>query len=147
MKKRILLIGPVDSGKSTFCSACENEAGPIRKVANIVYSKRFIDTPGVYLESPWMHKHLISLQQTASFALFFFPLGRVRKIYPPGFAKVFRVPKIGILTYKDHPAACDLEKGKKVLQETGVMDMFSLDINNRKDLEMIKKQLNERGEK
>ena len=32
----------------------------------MVYRKNTLDTPGAYLESPWMHHHLIAAAQDAS---------------------------------------------------------------------------------
>ena len=57
-KKRIMIIGPGKSGKTTLAAWLE-DSSDIRRVQNMVYRKNTLDTPGAYLESPWMHHHLI----------------------------------------------------------------------------------------
>lgn len=64
----------------------------------MVYGKMTLDVPGVYLESPWMHKHIIAAAQDASHVLMLVDQSSCRESYPPGFAKAFRVPVIGVIT-------------------------------------------------
>ena len=87
---RILLVGPRESGKLKIANYLEKtNAQPLKKVANIMYYRRTILVPDSYLESPWMHKHVIALQQTASCGIFLQPVIAKRHSYPPNFAKVF----------------------------------------------------------
>lgn len=72
---RILLVGPRESGKLKIANYLEKtNAQPLKKVANIMYYRRTILVPDSYLESPWMHKHVIALQQTASCGIFLQPV-------------------------------------------------------------------------
>lgn len=67
----------------------------------MVYGKNTLDIPGSYLESPWMHKHLIAAQQDAFCVLMLCSPLATKRSYPPGFAKVFRIPVIGVITKSD----------------------------------------------
>lgn len=80
MKKRILIIGPNQQHNHIIAQAIEDSEQPIRKVANILYTNETIIVPNSYLESPWMHKHIISLQQKASKALFLVPIPSIKKV-------------------------------------------------------------------
>lgn len=98
MKKRVLIIGPKNSGTRVIAQGIEQSQTPIKKVANVLYTDKTIIVPNTYLESPWMHKHIIALQQSASYALFLVPVQCKKMSYPPNFSKVFRVPVMGIIT-------------------------------------------------
>ncbi len=97
-RKRIMLIGPSGSGKTSLANIINGTSGPARRTQNMVYGEKTLDVPGVYLESPWMHKHLIAAAQDASHVLMLVNQSSGMESYPPGFAKVFRVPVIGVIT-------------------------------------------------
>ena len=97
-KKRIMIIGSGGSGKTSLANAINGFSGPARRTQNMVYGEKTLDVPGVYLESPWMHKHIIAAAQDASHVLMLVDQSSCRESYPPGFAKAFRVPVIGVIT-------------------------------------------------
>lgn len=100
-KKRIMVIGPTNSGKTTLVNALNDYEGPLRKTQNIIFGKNTIDVPGSYLENPWMYKHLIAAAQDASHVLILVDQSNCGEVYSPGFAKVFRCPVIGVITKVD----------------------------------------------
>lgn len=144
MKKRILVIGPKNSGKTTIIHFLEKMDQPLRHVANVVYTKEFIDVPGVYLESPWMHKHINALQQEAKEVLLLLPLKMNRKAYPPRFAKLFRKPVTGIITHwGENVTSKAIDEASQYLLEIGVIAPFiQVNLAEPKDLEKIKKEIN-----
>jgi ethanolamine utilization protein EutP len=97
-RKRIMIIGPSGSGKTSLANIINGMSGSARRTQNMVYGEKTLDVPGVYLESPWMHKHLIGAAQDASHVLMLVDQSSCRESYPPGFAKAFRVPVIGVIT-------------------------------------------------
>ncbi len=97
--KRVLIIGARKSGKTSITKWLNN--GEVKQVQNIQYSKMAIDTPGAYLESPWMHSHLISSQMDAYCVLMLVNQKDKRFVYPPKFANSFNVPVIGVITNSD----------------------------------------------
>lgn len=100
-KKRIMVIGPTNCGKTTLINALNDYEGPLRKTQNIIFGKNTIDVPGSYLENPWMYKHLIATAQDASLILILVDQANCEDVYSPGFAKVFRCPVIGVITKVD----------------------------------------------
>lgn len=131
MKKRILIIGPNQKHNILIAEAIEQPNQPIRKVANISFTDETIIVPSAYLENPWMHKHIISLQQKASKALFLVPIPSIKKTYPPNFAYVLRVPVIGVALYETNENKLE-ERGtaEKILEEIGCTNQqFFLHLN------------------
>lgn len=132
MKKRILIVGPNQKHNILIAEAIEHADRSIRKVANISYTDETIIVPSAYLESPWMHKHIISLQQNASKVLFLVPIPSSKKTYPPNFAHVLRVPVIGVAIYetKENRIA-QQQMAKKILEEIGcTTQQVFLDLDN-----------------
>ncbi|TGE33439.1 EutP/PduV family microcompartment system protein [Desulfosporosinus sp. Sb-LF] len=101
MKKRIMVVGPTKSGKSTLTNVLNESARPLKKTQDVIYGKNTIDTPGSYLENASMYKYLISTAQTASLMLLLVDQSRLIEVYPPGFAKSFTCPVIGVITKID----------------------------------------------
>jgi ethanolamine utilization protein EutP len=101
MKKRVMVIGPTKCGKTTLVNRLNDYEGPLRRTQDIIYGKNTIDVPGSYIESPWMYKHIIAASQDASHVLILVDQSRCANVYPPGFAKAFRCPVIGVITKTD----------------------------------------------
>lgn len=99
-KKRVMITGAGRSGKTTIAEWLD-EDGRHKRLANIRYGPRTIDVPGAYLECPWMHCHLIDTASDAFCVLMLVDQSHCRESYPPGFAKVFRVPVLGVITKSD----------------------------------------------
>jgi ethanolamine utilization protein EutP len=100
-KKRIMVIGPTNCGKTTLVHALNDENRPIRKTQNLIFGKNTIDVPGSYIENAWMYKYLISAVQDASHVLVLVDQSNCTEVYSPGFARVFRCPVIGVITKVD----------------------------------------------
>jgi ethanolamine utilization protein EutP len=121
MNKRLLIIGPKGCGSHIIAQAIEQTKKPIRKVANLLYTKKTMLVPSQYLESPWMHKHIIALQQEAYQALFLLPLQATKKSYPPNFAQAFRIPVVGVITYKTSDYSEEKRaQARRLLKEIGI---------------------------
>lgn len=147
MKKRILIVGPQGSGSETIAQALEASSTPIRKMANIRYTKKTIIVPNPYLESPWMHKHIIALQQEASIALFLLPIQSPKKSYPPNFSKVFRIPVIGIVTYTLGEDSNERSiKAQRILAELGVKEKFEVNLTDERALSHLASEINQLAE-
>ncbi|QEK11466.1 ethanolamine utilization protein EutP [Crassaminicella thermophila] len=100
-KKRVMVIGPTQCGKTSLVNALNDYNGPLRKTQDIIYGKNTIDVPGSYIENTWMYKHLIAVSQDASYVLILIDQSRCDNVYSPGFAKAFRCPVIGVITKID----------------------------------------------
>ncbi len=103
-KKRIMVMGPANCGKTTLVNALNDYDGKLRKTQDLIYGTNTMDVPGSYIENAWMYKHIISAAQDASHVLILVDQSKKVDHYSPGFAKVFRCPVIGVIT------KCDLMK-------------------------------------
>lgn len=123
IKKRVMVIGPTNCGKTTLVQALNEDEGPVRKTQDIIYGKNTIDVPGAYIENAWMYKHLITVSQNASHVLILVDQSRPTNVYSPGFAKVFRCPVIGIISKTDlmpeYEDKCNLQ-----LKQIGVTEPY-----------------------
>lgn len=141
-KKRIMLIGAGKSGKTTIAGWLDGVRR--RKLANICYGPETIDTPGAYLECPWMHCHLIGSASDAYCVLMLVDQSRSCEIYPPGFAKSFRVPVIGVITHSDwipeKREQCELQ-----LKRAGVMPPYYCITDDKKSFRQLNKLLDLMG--
>jgi ethanolamine utilization protein EutP len=119
-KKRIMVIGPANCGKTTLVNALNDYDGKLKKTQDIIYGKNTMDVPGSYIENAWMYKHIIAAAQDASHILILVDQSRNVDHYSPGFAKIFRCPVIGII------AKCDLTKEN---EENSVKQLKKMGIN------------------
>jgi len=101
MKKRIMIVGPTQSGKSTLTNVLNEFSKPLKKTQDVIYGKNTIDTPGSYIENASMYKYLVATAQTASHVLMLVNQSTPSDVYPPTFAKSFNCPVIGVITKID----------------------------------------------
>jgi len=100
-KKRIMIIGPSRSGKTTLANRLNEYEGPLRRTQDVIYGKKTIDIPSSYIENAGMYKHIISISQDASHVLLLVDSSKQHQVYSPGFAKSFQCPVIGVITKMD----------------------------------------------
>ena len=101
MKKRIMLIGNSRVGKTSLANCINSEDFEVMKSQAICYGENTIDTPGEYLESPMMHKYIISASQDADAVIFVQSFDQQVFSFPPNFAQVFNTKRIGVITKND----------------------------------------------
>lgn len=100
-RKRVMIIGPTNCGKTTLANVLNGFVGPTRKTQDMIYGINTIDVPGSYIENTWMYKHLIAAAQDASHVVIMVDQSRPSSVYSPGFAKVFRCPVVGVISKID----------------------------------------------
>ncbi|AQS57701.1 EutP/PduV family microcompartment system protein [Desulforamulus ferrireducens] len=123
MKKRIMVVGPSGAGKSTLCNIINNAARLLKKTQDVIYGPHTIDTPGAYLENAWMYKYLIATAQGAALLLILVDQANPREVYPPGFAKTFTCPVVGVVTKADL-APENRELCRQQLKRIGVAEPY-----------------------
>lgn len=141
MKKRIMIIGPTEAGKSSLANILNDTARPLRKTQDVIYGRNTIDTPGSYIENPSMYKYLIATAQAASHVLLLIDSSRPVPVYPPGFAKIFTCPVIGVMTKADlepeHVPLCSQQ-----MQSSGVSEpYFQISLTDSTGVEELKEYL------
>lgn len=122
-KKRVMVIGPSNSGKTTLVNELNDYRGPLRKSQDVIYGKNTIDVPGLYLENTWMYKHISIIAQDASHVLILVDQSKCQNVYPPRFAKIFRCPVLGVITKIDLKPENE-EKCIRQLREIGVDEPY-----------------------
>ena len=100
-KKRVMIVGPTNCGKTSLAKALNDFEGAVRKTQDIIYGKNTIDVPGAYIENAWLYKHLIAAAQDASHVLLLVDQSKPTDVYSPGFAKAFRCPVLGVISKAD----------------------------------------------
>lgn len=141
MKKRIMVVGPTQAGKSTLVNVLNNAARPLKKTQDVIYGKNTIDTPGSYIENASMYKYLIATAQTASHVLILIDASRLIDVYPPGFAKTFTCPVIGVITKIDL-ALENTNLCMQQLQRIGVTEpYFWISLKDNTGVEALKTDL------
>lgn len=142
MRRKIMVIGPTGSGKSSLVKAINRSDKPLRKTQDMIFGKYTIDVPGAYLEIPWMYKHIISAaQNNASHVLILVDQSNPKEIYPHGFGKVFNCPVTGVIIKSDlHPE--NRETCERQLTAIGVTEpYFSVSIHEEESIETLRKYL------
>ena len=98
---KIMIIGAIGAGKSSLSALINNSKDEIRKTQTLTYSDSTIDTPGEYLENPFMYRHIIAAADEADCIIFVQELDQSRCFYPPGMARSFNKPTVGVITKAD----------------------------------------------
>ena len=143
MKRRIMLIGNSRVGKSSLANCINSEDFEVMKSQAICYGENTIDTPGEYLESPMMHKYIISASQDADAVLFVQSFDQPVFSFPPNFAQVFNAKRVGVITKNDlEEKRNDLELLLKNFREIGLEEPFFITSSKTKEgVEALKEYL------
>lgn len=144
-KKRIMIIGARNCGKTSLANHINDYHGKLRKVQDTIYSKFTIDVPSGYIENAWMYMHTIALSQDACCILLLVDQSRPAMVYSPGFARVFKCPVIGVISKKD--LCCENAKAcEEQLRQIGVSTpYFYIDNETGEGIEELKEYINETG--
>ncbi|AET70794.1 ethanolamine utilization protein [Desulfosporosinus orientis DSM 765] len=142
MKKRIMIVGPTQSGKSTLANVLNDTTRPLKKTQDVIYGKNTIDTPSSYLENPSMYKYLIATAQTASHLIIMVDQSRLAEIYPPGFAKTFTCPVIGVINKTDLIPENALQAAQQFKKIGVTKPFFWISLTNDPGVEALKRHLN-----
>lgn len=116
MKKgKVLLIGPIGSGKSTLTKRLLGDQTPANKTQTLNYVDWIIDTPGEYSENPMFYRSLIATSLEAKVLLIIQDATSYHPIFPPNFSHGFPLISFGVITKIDHQAA-DVERANQILK-------------------------------
>lgn len=97
-KRKIMIVGPTQSGKSTLANMLNGEDKPLRRTQDTVFGKEAIDVPASYIENR-TYKHLIALaQNSADCVVLIVNQDKPTAEYSPGFSRVFTCPVIGVIS-------------------------------------------------
>ena len=127
MKKRMILIGKVGSGKTTLINAMLANKADSLKTQALAFYDSFIDTPGEYLELRSMYKALIVTSAEADVIGLVQACGDGDMRIPPMFASIFPKEVVGIMTKTDTARKPeDFRMVREILSGAGVTRVFEV---------------------
>ncbi len=120
MVRRIMLIGRTGCGKRRLAGLLNGSSERLTQSPDIIFKGRTIVIPGGFLENPWMYKHIVTMAQNSASHLLFLVDGEdSADAGPPGFARSFNCPVLGVVTKCDLPFV-DREKAVRQMKKLGV---------------------------
>lgn len=120
---RLLVIGPHGVGKTTLIRALMGIQGKAPKTQMIEVMGEYIDTPGEYLELPRFYRALLVSAQQADLVLWVAAADKTGIHLPPGFARSFCRPVIGVINKIDVPGA-NIKSASEALAQAGVEEPY-----------------------
>ncbi len=99
--KKVMFIGPSGSGKTTLYQRMGSFDIDYDKTQAIEFHKNVIDTPGEYLENRGYYSALQVTSVEADVVALVMDCKSRSNVFPPGFARMFTKPIIGIVTKID----------------------------------------------
>lgn len=120
---RVMIIGGIGAGKSSLAAKINDSEKEVRKTQTLMYDSFTIDTPGEYIENPFMYKNIIAASEEADFIMFVQDINQIRCIFPPGIGRSFNRKTFGVITKADGSLE-NLDKVIKHFREIGVSEPY-----------------------
>lgn len=140
-KKRIMVVGPSRSGKTTIVNYLNDYNGPLKRTADVIYGENTMDIPSSYIENAWMYKHIIALAQDAKKIVFVLDSKNPKEVIGDGFSKLFNIEVIGVINKADSNYE-NIDKCKQSLKRIGIVEpYFLIRKNSEVDIKKLKEYL------
>ncbi|MGY4105697.1 EutP/PduV family microcompartment system protein [Ignavigranum ruoffiae] len=143
MNQRIMMIGPVGHGKTSLIQALETKTQEYNKTQDIIYSGKFIDTPGEFVQHRHFNNALQVTSQDASLLCFVLDARSKEQIFSPNYAQSFNKPVIGIVTHIDVATDEEIINASKELLKAGTNLIFNISTVSGDGIDELKKYLTE----
>jgi ethanolamine utilization protein EutP len=125
MTKRVMIVGPTGSGKTSLLKALGIWEQEVRKTEAISFGDEAVDTPGEFFDIPHFFHALIMTSVKAGVILMVAdPLKRTR--HSSRFAHALRAPVIGVITKLDAATPEDVDAARKSLKHSGVTEIYAV---------------------
>lgn len=131
---KIMLMGPIQSGKTTLIQAIKGEAIHYVKTQAIEFDGMAIDTPGEYIEN---RQYLYALTVTATDAdivIFTQDPTADSTWYSPGQSSMFNAKVIGVITKCDIAENDKIMHSEQILRLAGVEKVFKVSSTTRQGI-------------
>lgn len=100
-KKRVALIGKISSGKTTLKQCLSKEEMKYAKTQMVSYFDDFIDTPGEFIELPFLSRQALNIACDAGLLILLVSSIDTQNSVPPNFVHTLNIPSIGVVTKID----------------------------------------------
>ena len=147
--KKVIIIGPVSSGKSTLCQVLNNakpeyaDGMSVRKTQAIEIVGSMIDTPGEYLENHTLYRALAVTALQADFVLLLQDCTSGISFYPALFSGMFPGKVVlGVVNKID--AAADekqINDAEQKLLEAGAVKVFRISALSGEGIEGLRNRI------
>ncbi|TKI08058.1 EutP/PduV family microcompartment system protein [Martelella alba] len=130
--KRLLLLGPSRSGKTTLLQCLRDEPLTYCKTQSMVYLDNAIDSPGEYIENRHFYSALLSSAFEADVVGLVQGIDGETGYFAPMFAIMFNKPVIGIISKIDI-AVDDTQRLRVIahLEQAGAAPLFCVSAAQR----------------
>lgn len=115
-----MIVGPRGSGKSSLANWLNDSDRPLKKSEDVIYGAHTIDVPASYLDNRWMARTIIAIcQNHGKGLLLLVDATSAKHTYSYGFARIFNIPVLGVITRVDDPQA-DLALARREIRHAGI---------------------------
>jgi ethanolamine utilization protein EutP len=135
-----MVVGPVQSGKSTLLRALALMDGAVRKTQNIIYSAHAIDTPGEMMHIPYLYNAFILNSSRAALVLFLANARRPLRL-PPKIAIALKAPVYGVVSQIDAANEDFIRRAELSLEVAGLRRIFRVSSVTGEGLAELKEAL------
>jgi len=140
---RIMLVGRIGTGKTSFKQAIQNESLSYKKTQAIEFFDDFIDTPGEYAENRSYYRALIVTSAEADLVILFQDCVEKTLWFAPDFSSMFGdKPVIGIVTKIDIAEEKEnIDAAYNSLLQAGCSPVFMVSNSIGTGIDQVKKYL------
>jgi ethanolamine utilization protein EutP len=140
---KMLLVGRIGTGKTTFKQAIKNELFCYKKTQAIEFFDDIIDTPGEYVENRSYYRALIVTAVEADLVILFQDCNDNTLWYAPDFAAMFGdKPVIGVVTKIDiAETKKDIDSAYSSLLQAGCSSVFMVNNLAKEGIDKVKEYM------
>lgn len=124
--KKMLLVGNVACGKTTFAQVLNGVTPQYKKTQAMEIINQTLDTPGEYLEHRSLFRALLVSAVEVDVVLFLQDATQERFFFSPGQACGFPVPVIGVVTKIDSATPAQVQAATELLALAGASTVFPI---------------------
>ena len=137
---KVMLIGKTGSGKTTLIQRLEGKEVNYQKTQMVVYSDKYIDTPGEYLENKMMLRNLLVSSSDVEKIILIQSGEDTQTFFPPSISTMFMGKKIlGVVTKLDKTQ--DVKICEEWLKLAGAEKIFYIGFGSEEGLDELKREL------
>jgi len=124
--RRLLLIGSVGCGKTTFMQRLLGLEQNYVKTQSITGQAGIWDTPGEFIDTMWLKPALRQTSTNAELVVFLQAATVATVKIPPAFRSFFTQPVIGVVTKIDLASPEQVDHARHLLSLTGARPIFEV---------------------